>query len=208
MRQRPCAQPSWPTSWQTPCWLGIFSRNGPGLALTSPIPHIKLNGAQGSGKTQILRRDMTSIGKSATATPNRVPFTAAERSIVHVLRRRLADMPDKPWLVFEDLAVTYRDADRLSNRLANGLRGAGVSPGDTLLVMLPDGLDLVLLVARLCQARRDRGPGQHRLSRRHPGARHSRLPCPDHAGLFTLSRSAERCGWLRGTSGDVSSKAR
>jgi crotonobetaine/carnitine-CoA ligase len=87
---------------------------------------------------------MKPIGKSATATSDALPFTAPERSIVHVLRRRVADLPDKPWLVFEDLTLTYRDADRLSNRLANGLRGAGILPGDTLLVMLPDGIDLVL----------------------------------------------------------------
>ena len=89
---------------------------------------------------------MTPIGKNATATSEggACAFTASERSIIHVLRRRVVDMPDKPWLVFEDFTVTYRDADRLSNRLANGLRGAGLSPGDTLLVMLPDGIDLVL----------------------------------------------------------------
>ncbi len=71
-------------------------------------------------------------------------FAASERSIVHVLRRRVDDMPDKPWLVFEDAVFTFREADALSNRLANGMRHAGISPGERLLVMLPDGIDLVL----------------------------------------------------------------
>jgi crotonobetaine/carnitine-CoA ligase len=68
----------------------------------------------------------------------------SERTIVHVLRHRVADRPDQPWLVFEDRAVTYREADRLANRLARGMEAQGIAAGDTLLTMLPDGLDLVV----------------------------------------------------------------
>jgi crotonobetaine/carnitine-CoA ligase len=68
----------------------------------------------------------------------------SERTLVHVLRRRAADRPDQPWLIIEDRAVTYREADRLSNRLARGMLAQGIAAGDTLLVMLPDSLDLVL----------------------------------------------------------------
>ena len=71
-------------------------------------------------------------------------FSPEERSIVHVLKRRIGDMPDKPWLVFEDQSVTFRQANKLSDQMAQGMAQAGLKRGDTLLVMLPDSLDLVL----------------------------------------------------------------
>jgi carnitine-CoA ligase len=68
----------------------------------------------------------------------------SERTLVHVLRQRAGDRGDQPWLIFEDRVVTYREADRLSDRLARGMEASGLAPGDTLLSMLPDGLDLIL----------------------------------------------------------------
>jgi crotonobetaine/carnitine-CoA ligase len=68
----------------------------------------------------------------------------AERSLVQVLRRRVEDSADKPWLIFPDRVLTYKEADVLSNRFANGMRKHGIEPGETLLVMLPDGPDLVM----------------------------------------------------------------
>jgi len=68
----------------------------------------------------------------------------SERTVVHVLRHRAVERGDQPWLIFEDRAVTYREADRLSDRLARGMEANGLTAGDTLLTMLPDGLDLVL----------------------------------------------------------------
>ncbi|MGH6875087.1 MAG: AMP-binding protein, partial [Aestuariivirgaceae bacterium] len=69
---------------------------------------------------------------------------ATQRSLVHVLRRRVEDSADKPWLIFPDCVLTYREADALSNRFANGMRKKGIRRGETLLVMLPDGPDLVM----------------------------------------------------------------
>ena len=68
----------------------------------------------------------------------------SERTLVHVLRHRAAERGDQPWLVFEDRAISYREADRLSDRLARGMEASGLSAGDTLLTMLPDSLDLVV----------------------------------------------------------------
>src|SRR5262245_45325867 len=70
------------------------------------------------------------------------PFS--QRTLVHVLRHRASERGDQPWLIFEDRAVTYREADRVSDRLARGMEAAGLAAGDTLLTMLPDSLDLVL----------------------------------------------------------------
>src|SRR5829696_9258951 len=72
------------------------------------------------------------------------PAEALERSLVHVLRRRMEDSADRPWLIFPDRVLTYGEADALSNRFANGMRRHGIEPGETLLVMLPDGPDLVM----------------------------------------------------------------
>jgi crotonobetaine/carnitine-CoA ligase len=79
-----------------------------------------------------------------TGSPLHSDAPASERSIVHVLRRRVEDSADKPWLIFPDLVLTYREADALSNRFANGMRATGIGPGETLLVMLPDGPDLIM----------------------------------------------------------------
>ncbi len=68
----------------------------------------------------------------------------SERTLVHVLRHRAVERRDQPWLIFEDRAVTYGEADRLSDRLVRGMEASGLSAGDTLLTMLPDSLDLVL----------------------------------------------------------------
>ena len=70
------------------------------------------------------------------------PFS--QRTLVHVLRHRASERGDQPWLIFEDRVVSYREADRLSDRLARGMEANGLTAGDTLLTMLPDSLDLVL----------------------------------------------------------------
>jgi crotonobetaine/carnitine-CoA ligase len=72
------------------------------------------------------------------------PEKTSERSILHVLRRRVASSPDKPWLILPEITLTYREADELSNRFARGMKDAGIEAEETLLVMLPNGLDLIL----------------------------------------------------------------
>ena len=66
-----------------------------------------------------------------------------ETTLYHVLSRRLADSADKPWLVSEDRACSYREIDRLANRLANGLADLGVARGDTVLLMLNNSIDFI-----------------------------------------------------------------
>jgi len=66
-----------------------------------------------------------------------------ERTIVHVLRGNARRFPDRPWIVTPMAAYTYGELDRLSDRVANGLAAAGLSPGDRLLAMLPDSIELV-----------------------------------------------------------------
>jgi crotonobetaine/carnitine-CoA ligase len=66
-----------------------------------------------------------------------------ETTLTHVLARRLADSGDKPWLVSEDASISYREIDRLANRLANGLARLGVKRGETVLLMLNNSIDFI-----------------------------------------------------------------
>jgi carnitine-CoA ligase len=69
----------------------------------------------------------------------------AETTLYHVLARRLADSGDKPWVVGEERAFTYREVDRLANRLATGLARLGVRRRDTVLLMLDNSIDFIAL---------------------------------------------------------------
>ncbi|HYB08154.1 MAG TPA: AMP-binding protein [Alphaproteobacteria bacterium] len=69
----------------------------------------------------------------------------AETTLYHVLARRLSDSADKPWVVGEERAFSYREVDRLANRLANGLARLGVGRGDTVLLMLDNSIDFIAL---------------------------------------------------------------
>jgi len=52
--------------------------------------------------------------------------------------------PDRPALRIRGAVVTYRSLDEASDRAAAGLRAAGVAPGRTVALMLPNGLDFVV----------------------------------------------------------------
>ncbi|GIW41800.1 MAG: long-chain acyl-CoA synthetase [Candidatus Binatia bacterium] len=49
--------------------------------------------------------------------------------------------PEKPAIVFEGKTLTYGELDRRVNRLARALRRAGVGPGDTVALVLPNGFE-------------------------------------------------------------------
>jgi crotonobetaine/carnitine-CoA ligase len=66
-----------------------------------------------------------------------------ETTLHHVLARRLSDSADKAWVVAGDARFTYREIDRLANRLAHGLTGLGVKRGDTVLLMLDNSIDFI-----------------------------------------------------------------
>lgn len=70
---------------------------------------------------------------------------ASERTVVHALRRAVRERPDHPWIITEDTAVTFRDMDLRSNRLAHGLLAQGMRAGDTVLVMMADHTDFIAL---------------------------------------------------------------
>ncbi len=67
-----------------------------------------------------------------------------ERTLATVLSKRVARHGDRPWVVTEGVSHSYREIDRRSNRLARGLARFGVEAGETVLVMLPDGIEIIL----------------------------------------------------------------
>ena len=64
--------------------------------------------------------------------------TRAERTLGQVLAKRVAQCPEKPWVVTARQSLTYADMDVLSNRLAHGFSRIGIRAGDTVLLMLAD----------------------------------------------------------------------
>lgn len=61
-----------------------------------------------------------------------------EQTLKQVLRKRAERCGDKPWIITADETISYRDMDARSNRLARGFAEQGITPGETVLLMLPD----------------------------------------------------------------------
>lgn len=67
----------------------------------------------------LLRGKGFPLGEHATAYPTE------ERTLLRVLRDQAGRVPDKPWLIFDSTDVlTYAEAWRLTNRVANAVRGS------------------------------------------------------------------------------------
>jgi fatty-acyl-CoA synthase len=61
--------------------------------------------------------------------------TARRQSLADLLRRSALRFPDKPAIVCGATRWTYREFDRVCDRLAAGLQARGVAPGDRLAVL-------------------------------------------------------------------------
>ena len=69
-----------------------------------------------------------------------------------LVERRGRDDRDRAFCFFGDSVITFGALDTASNRLANGLSGLGIGPGDRVAVMLPnhpDHVDTVVALAKL-----------------------------------------------------------
>ena len=74
------------------------------------------------------------------------------QTVSDVLDERVGRLGDKTWIVAEGSQYSYRQMRERSLALANGFLSQGVSPGDTVLLMLPDGIDIItcwLALARI-----------------------------------------------------------
>ena len=59
-------------------------------------------------------------------------------NIAQSIRQGCRLFPDKTALIFEEQTFTYCELDEMSNRLANGLLGLGISRGDRVALLLPN----------------------------------------------------------------------
>jgi crotonobetaine/carnitine-CoA ligase len=68
---------------------------------------------------------------------------AQERDFATVLSKRAARSPDKPWIVTDDASYSYGEMERRSRRLAQGFAEAGLTAGNTVLLMLNDTIEYI-----------------------------------------------------------------
>ncbi len=65
-------------------------------------------------------------------------------TLTEMLERTVRTFPDKPAIVSGAGALTYREFDEVTNRLANMLLGLGVKPGDPVAVLMPPAMDWLI----------------------------------------------------------------
>jgi carnitine-CoA ligase len=66
-----------------------------------------------------------------------------EQTLPQVLARRVAQFGDKPWIICGEESYSFRSIDEGSGRLAAGLARRGVDGGETVLLLLPDDIDII-----------------------------------------------------------------
>lgn len=67
----------------------------------------------------------------------------SDRTLGRLLRLRVDDSPDHPFLITGGRSWTYAQIEERSGRVSAGLRSLGVTSGDAVLVMLPNGSEFV-----------------------------------------------------------------
>lgn len=66
-----------------------------------------------------------------------------EQTLPQVLGKRAAQFGDKPWVICGEQAYSYSEVREQAGRLAAGLARQGIRSGDTVLLMLPDGIEII-----------------------------------------------------------------
>ena len=78
-----------------------------------------------------------------------IDYPLRDRVIGRIVADKAALHGDRVFMRFEQREVTYRDLDRLSNRLANGLARMGVGKGTHVALMIDNKPEIVLLYVAL-----------------------------------------------------------
>lgn len=66
-----------------------------------------------------------------------------QRTVKHILEDKAATLGDRDFIQFKDVKLSYRSINQIANRVGNGLLSLGVRKGDHILVMLPNGLEIL-----------------------------------------------------------------
>src|SRR5580700_6985879 len=69
-----------------------------------------------------------------------------------LIRRAALHYKDAPCLVEGSRVLSFRDFDAITDRLGNALRESGLSPGDRVGVLLPNGIDCLVAYYALAKA--------------------------------------------------------
>src|SRR5207245_107715 len=99
---------------------------------------IRRSGAGGQSPQR--GRDVMAV----TATPKAEAFTYREITLHDRLREVAREIPEKTALRIGDRAVSYRDLDAMSDRLAGALAKRGVRQGDRVTLFIPNSIEFVV----------------------------------------------------------------
>ncbi len=83
-----------------------------------------------------------------------VPRTIAYPKVTlkELFNRNAENNPDKPYLIFKEIALPYRLCNSMARRLANGLLGLGVRKGDRVALMMPNIPQYPISLMACCKA--------------------------------------------------------
>ena len=80
------------------------------------------------------------------------PCAKSRKLVYHyLLEEHARQTPDKPCLMMGDRTLSWAETDREANRWGHGLALAGVRKGDRVLVMIPSGIEHVVIWLGLCK---------------------------------------------------------
>ena len=83
--------------------------------------------------------------------PGGIAAAPTARVFHYLLEDRATAAAQKPCLVMGDRSLTWAEVDAEANRWANGLAAAGVGKGDRVLLMIPSGIEHVVIWLGLCK---------------------------------------------------------
>ena len=78
----------------------------------------------------------------AKAVPHEIKFE--KLPLPNALARTAQQFPDNPALLFQNRTVSFKELDELVLRFASGLKSLGVKPGDTVAILLPNIVQMVV----------------------------------------------------------------
>ncbi|MBU2497541.1 MAG: ATP-dependent acyl-CoA ligase [Proteobacteria bacterium] len=66
-----------------------------------------------------------------------------ERTVGYILEDKAKTIGEKPFLLHEDVKITYKELDEKANRVANGLLGLGIKKGDKVCLIMGNSIEFL-----------------------------------------------------------------